>query len=51
MFKKNFSGHNKILGLQKIGDHCPRMIPLTTGLLVKQKFRTWMKRLLHDIIG
>jgi len=48
MFETNISGH-KNLGPQKIGDHCPRMSPLATGLLVKQKFRTWMKLLLHYV--
>jgi len=45
MFKTNFSGHNEI------GEHCLRMPPLTTGLPVKQKFRTWMKILLHYVFG
>ena len=44
-FKKNFSGYNMI------GEHSPRMPPLATGLPVKQKFRTWMKILLHYVFG
>jgi len=45
MFKTNFSGHNKL------GEHCSRMPPLATGLPVKQKFRAWMKILLHYVSG
>jgi len=43
--KQNFSGHNKI------GEHCPLMPLLATGLPVKQKFCTWMKILLHFVFG
>jgi len=43
MFKTNFSGHNKI------GEHCPWMPHLATGLPVKKKFCTWMKILLHYV--
>ena len=28
----NFSGHNKIWLEQEIGEHCPRMPPMATGL-------------------
>jgi len=45
MLKKNFSGRNMI------GEHCPRMSPLAARLRVKQKFRTWMKILLHCVFG
>jgi len=45
MFKTNFSGHNMI------GEHCPRMLPLATRLPGKQKFRIWMKILLHYVFG
>jgi len=45
MFKTNFSGHNKI------GEHCPGMPLLATGLPVKQKFPTWMKMFLHYVFG
>jgi len=45
MFKPNFSGHNII------GEHCPRMPPLVMRLPVKQKFRSWMKILLHCLFG
>jgi len=51
MLKTDFSGRNKILRAQKIGEHCPRMPPLATGLLVKQKFHTWMKILLHYFLA
>jgi len=51
MFKATFYGHNKILGSQKIGENCPQMPSLTTGVLVKQTFRTWMKALLHYVFG
>jgi len=45
MFKTKFSRHNII------GEHCPRMRPLTTRQPVKQKFLTWMKILLHYVFG
>jgi len=51
MFKTKFSGHNQILGPQKIGEHCPQMSSLATGLLVKQNFRTWMEIRLHYVFG
>jgi len=51
MLKTNFCGHKKILGAQKIGEHCPRMPPFAIGLSVKQNFRTWMKILLHYVFG
>jgi len=49
-FKTNFSGHNKILGAQKSWGALPPNAPLATGLLVKQKFRTGMKILLHHFL-
>jgi len=51
VFKTKFSGQKKILGAQKIGEHCPRMPPLATSLPAKQNFRTWMKILLHYVFG
>jgi len=43
VFETKLFGHKKILGAQKIGEHCPPMPPLATSLPVKQNFRTWMK--------
>jgi len=45
MFETKFSGHNTT------GEHCPRMPPLVMRLPVNQKFRTWMKILLHYVFG
>jgi len=46
MFKTNSSGHNMI------GEHCLRMPPpMATRLPVKQKFRAWIKILLHYVFG
>jgi len=36
MFKKNFSGYNKIWGAQKFGKHCPQTPPVAAGLYILQ---------------
>jgi len=50
MFKTNFLGTIKFWGHKNWGA-LPPNAPLATGLLVKQKFRTWMKILLRYVFG